>query len=660
MISINSLLYGEYFDILRIMVYNIKDMLSREVKTVKECYQKYIDNLQEGHSLVKKNLTLPHTDRRLLLEQIRENSKRTYELRCENDELLQRIVFSRNAEELTEEDVEDLKEFADELFVFARQNDIGTAYRVHQLLYRYACHVGDYDLRVRQLYHMGAALFYMNPIMVELGVNLFGRKITEYFREGAEAFSQCEEIENQETVSYSLRCLSNLCITDERFTCPHQPCVPYNNIATFGEYRKYFDLMMEIFHSQEYREKFPGFNWDQAIYNLHFDRGLYYQFVQPYHPVDVLQDIYESAQYVFRHQEQIPTFRYSTKEMRVAQIYHTVRWRLGLIGTTELADHLYDMIQRADTNDFSPNGIILNLQMPLQFEYAYRAMSHAERKVYEAKMNEIEKKTRNYLLRAPHNEFNNLVTKSVGESIRYRAQHNLPLQKKFFDSLLFCHPPTYVHVRVAASLSRSIFKRMVEVNPEALVGIYDIYDVDEIKARCDELSIRIYSCALYHDVGKIMLLDYVGMYDRKILDEEFEAVKLHTSLGAALLEKTEPMELAVIARHHHRYYNEMGGYPENCRPCLPQYKPIVDIVTVCDAIEAATDNIGRCYASVKTFSELVDELRLGSGTMYSPYVVSLFDDEAFFKTIEQEMHAEREEIYFETYDARQYRSDAEE
>ncbi len=616
---------------------------------MKEIYQKYIDNLDEGHALVKKNLLLSGMDRDTLLSEIRENSRRAYELRCENDAILRDILHSRTAEDLTEEDVEDLKEFADELFVFSHQNDVGTAYRVHQLLYKYAELKGDLDLRVRQLYHMGAALFYMNPVMVELGVNLYGKKVTEYFTDGAAFFDRCEELDNPQTKGYSLRCLTNLCITDERFTCRHQPCIPYNNIESFHEYKKYFNAMLELYQSPYYREMYPEFNWEHAIYNLHFNLSLYYQFIQPYHDPEIIQDILESAKYIYSHQEQIPTFRYSTKEMRVAQIYAAARWKAGLISSAEMADEIYALIESADENDFSLNGITQNLQMPLHFEYAYRCMNRSDRIAYREKMRIIDKRVQAYLLKAPHNEYSNLISQSVAESIRYRAQHNLPLHRKFFDALLFCHPPTYIHVCMTARLSRRIFARMVEVAPERLLGLFDIYDVGELRSRREELAERIYHCALYHDVGKIMLLDYVGIYDRTILDEEFAAIKLHTSIGSALLERTDPKELSVVALHHHRFYNEMGGYPEKCSPCPTQYKPFVDIVTVADSIEAATDSIGRCYSVAKSFPALVEELRRDAGTRYSPHVVALFDDENFFARVERELRYRREAIYFETY-----------
>ena len=616
---------------------------------MRELYQAYLDHLTEGNELVKKTLLNAPEGKEAFVEQIRSNSQKTSKLRQENEKLLKEILYSRQAADLTKDDVDELLDFANRLFAYLHQTDIGTAYRIHQLVYEYAKLKGDRNLQIRQFYHMGTALFYMNPVMKELGVNLFGQKVTEYFTKGAEYLGQFDEINDVDTRGYVIRCMANLCTTDEKFTCKHQPCIPYDNISTYFEYKKFYNWMMELYQSKYYRILTPGFPWETAIYNLNYNLSLYYQFVQKYHPPEVIRDILNAATYIYNHREQLPESRANDREMRVEQIYATTRWKAGLISTTELADTLYALIEQADPNDFSMDGIILNLQIPLNFEYAYRSMNNAERRKYREKMESIRRNTNDYLLRAPRNEFSNLVTKNVAESIRYRAQHNLPMEQQFFDFLLFCHPPTYIHVRMTAILSRKLFSRMVEVCPEALIGLFDIYDVDELRQKRDYIAERIYLCALYHDVGKIMLLDYIGIYVRGLLDEEFACIKLHTNIGSALLEKTDLKELSVVALHHHRFYNESGGYPDVCPPCQPQYKPAVDLISVCDCIEAATDNIGRCYTAPKTLRGIIDNMRPDAGTRYSPYVLSLFEDEGFFKEVENLLERERINVYYETY-----------
>lgn len=616
---------------------------------MKGLYQKYLDNLVEGQVLAKKNLHLSESDQDSLLEQIQLNSQRAYQLRLENEDLLSRILYDRRCEDLTAEDVDELTEFVDELFAFASQNDIGTAYKIHQLLYDYAVYKGDFDLQCRQLYNLGTILYYLNPQMSELGINLFGNRVTDYFLQGAKPLERLSEIKNPETQGYILRSLSNIYISNESTTSPHQPGIPFDISASYSTFMKYFDRLMEIYNNPILRETCPDFPWEKAIYNLHFNRSqTFLDVFDPCEP-DVLAGVLESSQYVYNHQEQLASFNNNTVEAHILHLYATSRWQAGQISTTELADILIDLINSGDPDDFSDTGITINLQMPLYLECAHRRMEPEDRARYDATVQRIIENTYDYLRRAPNNEFSNIVTGAVNERMRQRFQLKQPLDTHLFDTLLFCHPPTYIHVRIAAALSRRLYIQMARTMPEKLIGLCGIHDPETIRHNALDLGDHIYQCTLYHDVGKIMLLEYIGIYGRKLLDEEFAAIKLHPIIGAMLLSNTDPQEMAIIAKHHHRFYNEQGGYPADCPPCPPEYKPIVDIVTVADSIEAATDNIGRCYSSAKTFNQIIDELRRESGTRYSPDVVALFDDAEFAQSVERSLQEDRKHVYFSVY-----------
>lgn len=616
---------------------------------MKSQYQRYLDNLNEGHELVKKNLFAAAEGKDALLRQIRENSRRTYELRLENDRILNELIDSRKAEDLTDADAAELMEFADKLYTFLHQNDIGTSYRIHRLLYEYAVRKDDFDLRIRQLYNLGTNLYYLNLQMPELGVNLYGKEVTSYLQQAADNLPRCREIESEATKGYILRSLSNMWLADEKTSCPHQPCVPFDLLSTYPAFKKYFDSMMALYTDPEYRALLPDFPWDRAIYNLHYNRCQYCTKLQKHHPRAIMEDVYESACYVYEHYSEFSQQNTSVQDGEVVYFHTAAKCKLGMISLPEMVDTLIELAESANPNDFSVAGITLNLQIPLYLEYAYHAMSDEQRKPYLNKLTAISEATNDYLLRTPHNEFSNVVTRAVGESIRFRMNHNKSLRRQMFNALLFCHPPTYIHVHMAATLSRKLMVHMAKTAPERLVGLYDLPDAEAVRERAEELGEKIYLCALYHDVGKLMLLDYISVYGRRLLDEEFTAIKLHPQIGSALMDHLDVPELSAVSLYHHRYYNGQGGYPQNCAPCPDRFKALVDIVTVCDSIEAATDDIGRSYSVAKSFSQIVDELRSESGTRYSPDVVALFDDEEFFHSVEQALSEERREIYFRVY-----------
>lgn len=616
---------------------------------MKTLFQQYLNNLAEGHTLATANFHSVQSDKNTLLEEIRQNSSRAHQLRLENEDLLSRFLYSRKAEELIEQDVEELKEFADELFAFVYQNDSGVAYRIHQFLYDYAVLKGDFDLQCRQLCQLGINLYYLNPQMPEISVNLFGKQITEYFSKGAGYMDRLAEIQDSVTQGYILRCASNTYVSNEDTICRHNPGTPYEIAESYPAFRKHFDKLMEIYHSEELRALCPEFPWEKAVYNLHINRCQTYLDLFFENDPEILKDILESARHVYNHQEQLANFSNNTVEAHIVYLYSVSRWQAGQISTTELADILVKLIDEADPSDYSDNGITLNLQTPLNLECVYLRMNEDEQARYRAKFAEISNRAYDYLRHAPRNELSNVVTGAVGSGIRLRYQLKQPVEDHLFNAMLFCHPPTYIHVCVSAALSRCIFLRMAETAPEKLIGIYGITDPETIRQRATELGNRIHHCALYHDVGKIMLLEFISIYGRKLLDEEFAAIKLHSTIGAALLSFTEPHEMAVIAKYHHRFFNEQGGYPENCPPCPKEYKVIVDIVTVCDSLEAATDDIGRSYSLAKTLPQIISELRREAGTRYSPDVIALFDDDDFCTEVSELLHEERHRAYFSIY-----------
>ena len=78
-------------------------------------------------------------------------------------------------------------------------------------------------------------------------------------------------------------------------------------------------------------------------------------------------------------------------------------------------------------------------------------------------------------------------------------------------------------------------------------------------------------------------------------------------------------------------------------------KPIVDALSVADSLDAATDNIGRCYNMAKPFRTLLGELRAQSGSRYAPAVVALFQDEGFCERLAQKLDQERKKVYLQVY-----------
>ena len=126
--------------------------------------------------------------------------------------------------------------------------------------------------------------------------------------------------------------------------------------------------------------------------------------------------------------------------------------------------------------------------------------------------------------------------------------------------------------------------------------------------------------ALLHDVGKIGIPDAVLNKTARLTKKEFEKIKEHAVIGAAIL--TPIKELHAVAKevkyHQERYDGK--GYPESLKG--NEIPLVARIIAVCDTFDAITSD--RPYRERKMPEIAIQEIRDGSGTQFDPIVVSAF------------------------------------
>ena len=237
-------------------------------------------------------------------------------------------------------------------------------------------------------------------------------------------------------------------------------------------------------------------------------------------------------------------------------------------------------------------------------------------------------------------------------------------------SLAAFHPPTYVHSRMVAYLSRCIVTHLLTEDPARFVGVLGCRSVTEVEERKDEiLSFTFhafipaaradaldeileyaYQSGLCHDFGKLPMIDTIFIYGRRLLDFEFDNIKQHPDLGAFLLGRNESVKRYVdVARGHHRWYDNSKGYPETFDTEKSPVKTIIDIVACADCLDAATDTIGRSYNRGKTLEDFQKELEEGSGTRYAPFLPGLFQKPEVREDLEYLLTEGRQNNYKNTY-----------
>jgi diguanylate cyclase (GGDEF)-like protein/putative nucleotidyltransferase with HDIG domain len=126
--------------------------------------------------------------------------------------------------------------------------------------------------------------------------------------------------------------------------------------------------------------------------------------------------------------------------------------------------------------------------------------------------------------------------------------------------------------------------------------------------------------ALLHDVGKLAVPDHILNKPGKLNGAEFEKMKIHTTVGAQILERVGfPYPVVPIVRSHHEQWDG-AGYPDGLKgDKIPLTARILSVVDCFDSVRE-----DRPYRPGKTREEACALLRRGAGNHFDPLVVALF------------------------------------
>lgn len=110
----------------------------------------------------------------------------------------------------------------------------------------------------------------------------------------------------------------------------------------------------------------------------------------------------------------------------------------------------------------------------------------------------------------------------------------------------------------------------------------------------DQASLhQLEAAAIFHDIGKIGIPDDILLNTGKLTAVQYEQMKLHSIVGANIVEKLEipgAGNVAKIIRHHHEHYDG-SGYPDGLKGNeISLSSRIICIVDVFDALSS-----NRCY-----------------------------------------------------------------
>ena len=378
-----------------------------------ERYTRYIENLRRVRALVR-----PETHAGMkaadLLEEIKQNAAESYTLMQQSNAILDEVIFSRRAENLTEEEAAGLSEFAGKLFHYANSEDCGIAYKIHALLLDYARLKQDDRAIIRELYWAGVTMHYMNVRSDDSSINPLGKQVRGYFQEGASYMARYEGFD-LETKSYIIRCLGNSRMAMSRHS--HADCEAYMEV---------FDKAMGVIRSPYYRKLDPSIPWDKFEYAMHADRMTLLAYLRDFKDPEIAEKVLESAEYIHREQAKNQTDDERLQNWRLGYFYAMARYHAGRCPAREVVDVLLEAIEKADPKDYSPTGINNNLTSLSSLFYYEAALPPEEKPRYACRLEKMFSKSVSYLNDLPVNQYPRVASNAVRELVEMQAGAERP------------------------------------------------------------------------------------------------------------------------------------------------------------------------------------------------------------------------------------------
>ena len=196
-------------------------------------------------------------------------------------------------------------------------------------------------------------------------------------------------------------------------------------------------------------------------------------------------------------------------------------------------------------------------------------------------------------------------SKNIQKNLFHDAKNGCPLdlapvkaitQKSLY--LIFDNPDALACVINIRHKDEYLLEHSVAVS--ILLTIFAFYLKIDV-----EIAHEIAIGAFLHDVGKIMVPDYILNKPDKLTDDEFEIMKTHASHSISIIEKTpgiSALSLEVAKLHHEKLNGE--GYPNQIS--AEQITQYGRMISICDIYDALTSS--RCYKEgypqVKAFTIL--------------------------------------------------------
>ena len=338
--------------------------------------------------------------------------------------------------------------------------------------------------------------------------------------------------------------------------------------------------------------------------------------------------------------------------------YHYVQARNGTItweAAWQILDDYYVHKMQTIGQVSSPNLLAFYTNLPLNL-IDVLGHTHFKEEFKQATYRRYRNLITSYLMNQPAS----LNSYTLNNGVQLVAFHPLILgtfqnrmEKMNFivDLVVTRHLTTFTHSVMVSYLAEALLKYIFDDKPELLICPALGSTVSEIQKNRTHIIDFAVQGSMLHDIGKNGIVPIINTQHRRLTDYEFDLIRMHPETGAKDLASVPDFACyADIAHGHHRTYDGTGGYPDDFDILHSPCRPVIDLVHICDCLDAATDYLSRNYHNAKDFDTVLSELADGRGTQYNPNIIDLIlDHPDLQKELASLIGPNRENIYYDVY-----------
>lgn len=605
--------------------------------------EEYLANLRQFAALTQRKppeeMPFEEYTRRML-----DDSKRIAQLSQRNIELLRGHLFPMldNLFNAGPEDLRELNEFSFQLFSADAELDIGLFCQIHQALLTLARHKGDQSAMIRELYWLGMG---RNGLVSKLvGLELedtapYFHQMRLCFTEAAAYLKYFDSLEDDETRGYVLRCRANMSLG--QFPSPTEKI-------------RLLKQTLQILQDKDYQAKAPSLPWDRYIYLTHQNiaSSISYNKDKVMSPQD-LAVIMESVYIVYQNRFEEAERLHKQPPAKSAFAYYAIEYYCGFYDLDRLLALMEGLLNQADPSDYSHDGMYSMLSLPAF--YCQYLQQYPERVPKREKyVEDLQQRMLDYVERCPDEAEDHKLFLFFRQTVYTYVETRNGVPYGVFLQKLLLHFSTgvYLHGQMVGEAAKALCGLILQDDPDFFDDIPFLRDIRDPEEKRRETLDFAMNCGIFHDVGKLSVIELYSRSARQWFDTEYGMARLHTTAGEALLaHHPSTRRYAPAALGHHAWYDGSRGYPDAYKRLECPERQMVDVIALTDWLETNT-NLSHVYdGPVLSYSQAVQAAIEVEGRRFSPLLTARLRDKAAAERLRQAFEEGRQRAYRQMYDS---------